>query len=400
MFTLRNNLFFLGLLAVVASIIKPPVEITHYPVSLWFPLEYIANNNRWICIGICLIILITSAGKVKFTLSGFVSLAGLQFLFFLKNYDAIYLKSILLFVGFLLMLLATKATASQALRGIEKKNGLWVPVKLASFAFIIINVLQYYINPVATMLVGERYHGITSNPLMFALSASIIIPTLLYQYKIAAKKFKWIYIISFISMAYFIYLSGSRLGLLLVFFSVSMFYRSKFISTMNFIIPLLLVLALWTSFSENVFISKNARIFSTESNRVQVWANQVDLVWENPLWGVDLGSGERLGFGENSYLSAGVAVGISGIFLIILFAFKIVAKLKKLLACERVVGWQPETSLAISILATSFVAAFFEAFFLGIFTFPLILLIYAMAISDGLVSRALYENNQNANLPR
>ena len=250
------------------------------------------------------------------------------------------------------------------------------------------------------MLVGERYHGITSNPLMFALSASIIIPTLLYQYKIAAKKFKWIYIISFISMAYFIYLSGSRLGLLLVFFSVSMFYRSKFISTMNFIIPLLLVLALWTSFSENVFISKNARIFSTESNRVQVWANQVDLVWENPLWGVDLGSGERLGFGENSYLSAGVAVGISGIFLIILFAFKIVAKLKKLLACERVVGWQPETSLAISILATSFFAAFFEAFFLGIFTFPLILLIYAMAISDGLVSRALYENNQNANLPR
>jgi hypothetical protein len=392
--SLRIKLIFLGILAVVASIIKPPLSLYQYPISLWSPLEFIAKNNRWICIGISLFIIIILLGRTRYNLSAFYSLIALHFLFLLKNSMSIFFESLPFFVGFMSMLIANRAMAFQAIKSIEKAKEIWLPVTSASLLFIAINSIQYYINPSATFLVSGRYHGVTSNPLMFALSSAIIIPALLYQYHRSSIKFKLIYIISFIILLYFIYLTGSRLGLIIIVLSVALFYRSKYSAALNFAIALMLVLAIWTIFSENIIELGNSRIFTFKNTRADVWEWQLKTILKYPLWGIELDYGKRLEFGENSYFAAGVAGGFPGIILIGIFTFSIIAKLKRLLTCERVVGWRPETSLAISILGTCLVAAFGEGFFLGIFTFPLILLIYTVSISDALVMQLLSQKKE------
>jgi hypothetical protein len=189
----------------------------------------------------------------------------------------------------------------------------------------------------------------------------------------------------FLIIIYFINLSQSRLGLLVMALSVTFFFRGKVQKLFNFILPALVALMIMVLLGGGETIAVNARLIDPESNRADVWAVQLDRIIDNPFLGHPIGEGQRLGFNENSYLAAGVAVGVFGLILMGFFATAIFRRISDLRLQERRIGWHPVNAFCISLLGTSLVAAFFEAFFLGIFTFPLISAIYIAAVSNQLL---------------
>lgn len=161
-----------------------------------------------------------------------------------------------------------------------------------------------------------------------------------------------------------------------------MYYRTKVRKFANFAIPALLLLMLYMMYNEQLPIAGDSHITSLENTRSQVWEIQVQAIVKHPLFGQPLGFGERAGFGENSYLAAGSTLGVSGLLLALGVGFLIGQTILSLIRLERRVGWRPDLALPIAVLSSCLLGSFFEAFLLGIFTFPLAAFLYTEFVSE------------------
>ena len=382
-----NNKIIGGLLAtlvVVAAICPPNVAEWETLIPLWGPLEHIRSNNRWICSGlvILLILLAMSRGVGGFTQGGWkliIPLAGLHGLVFAKNFGAVREQAFYFLGGAILLMMATALTAGMMKERARQATAkpAWWPLVLAAFGFIGINLIQYRLGPDATMLVSNRFSGVTSNPQMYALSLAIIVPALLYQY--TSDRRLWsraLVLAAFLAALYMALLSGSRLSLLLSGLAVLFYFRAKIMQLAIFLIPAVIAAMFWLHYHEAIPTDPDSHITSLENTRSQVWSDQLALITQHPLFGKPLAPGERMGFGENSYLAAGATLGVPGLLLIGAFAFFLAGLIVRLIRLEQVKGWKPELALPIAVLATCLVGAFFEAFLMGVYTLPLTALLY------------------------
>jgi len=383
----------LAVLATVASIMPPPGYMPSDLIPLWGPFEYIRSNNRWICCGFSGLLVILSMlsqrrlGMASIPIGAWL-LVGLHLLIFLKNLSGDPTQVGLLLLAFVVMLGATTLIASGWASEAKPISRVWMPLSAASLGFLAVNAIQYRINPEATMLIGDRFSGTTSNPQMFSLAIAIIAPILLYQFTKTGNASRKVAILAAcLMLGFFIILTGSRLALLLTLFSSLVFFRQKILGLTAFLIPLIAATTLWTSWVQEIHLDSTERIFSTDNTRGMVWQSQLESLIANPLWGVPLGASGRVGFGENSYLAAGVGLGIAGLLLVLAFTAWVVQRIWTLVQIESKTGWNPELALPIAILSSCLVAAFFEAVLLGVFTFPLITMLYTATASEVVVKR-------------
>lgn len=386
--------FFFAVFIITTAVTPPPGLNEENLIPLWGPLERIRADNRWICTAFAsgLIAMCLNHGS-RFAARGSGSLVilllALHSLILVKNVAAVGLVALFYFTGLIVMISATRLVAGKTVADQPPgKTDCWKPLVVASFGFLAANLLQYLINPAATMVVSNRFSGITCNPQMYALATAVLVPALLFQYandhRLVSRA---IVLFAFFVLVFFVVLSGSRLSLLLSAFSVLMFYRAKLAQLAKFALPVVLLAVLFLMFGENLPLDPESRIASTTNTRSDVWQRQVDGILAHPIFGQQLEAGQRLGFGENSYLAAGVAVGLPGLFLVLGVAFLILRQLLSLMQLEHRLGWRPELALPIAVLSACLLGAFFEAFLLGIFTLPLTALLYTVFISEAMIQR-------------
>jgi O-antigen ligase len=115
------------------------------------------------------------------------------------------------------------------------------------------------------------------------------------------------------------------------------------------------------------------RFVSTENTRAQVWQAQWNSFMRYPVLGAPL-RGDRLGFGENSWLAAAASAGLVGLLPLTLFAYFCLEMMVKLYR----IGDHPDYRLYCSAvtagLSSLLIGSVSEAYLLGLISFPLLAL--------------------------
>jgi hypothetical protein len=369
----------MGLLIGISSIVKqPPSYAGIEPLPFWGPFEFLADYSREIgtLLGALVLVWVGPSMTVLSKTSFILGLLLTHVTIFLKNTYSGAPDSTLLFFVFLLLLISISSLAGNMRRSSAGFHAS-IPLILGSLFFMGITIWQFLINPLAMLQPGggERFSGMTSNPQMFSLCLSIVIPTMLFLYY-RFPSYRFVALIFLPFAVFFAYLTGSRLAILITVLSVLLFYRSKIGRFFILLLPTILLAMIFFSGSEVDTQSQTDRYLSFENTREHVWVAQLSRFFENPLTGRPLPQGSRVGFSENSYLASGDSLGIVGVISLGIIVAFLIGRLRLMLRMERSHGWQPETALVASIIGTTMVGGIFEAVFYGIFTMPLIALVY------------------------
>lgn len=383
-----------GVVIAAAAVVKPPqmliAETFGGAPTFWGPLETLANNNRGICAALCLIITVICGPRLP--LVGLLGISAfLHMQIFIKNF---YYEAPDAFSVFMAALIVLTTCASYAVSSAQRaasladaRNALSTPLIVASIVFTCANLAQFFLGREATMAVGGRFSGITSNPQMFTLCLSIIVPTMLYVYHAMSGWRRLLPVVLLPIFIYFAVLTGSRLAILVLCTSILLFYRTRLGKLSAAIVPIVAVGIIASYFGTIDFDFSESRSFTVENTRDEVWSVMLYDFVEHPLLGKPLDQGERLGFGENSFLTAGAGLGLVGFATVLIFALFLINSMRRLLVLERSLGWAPELSLCFSVIGSTLVGSFFEAVLLGIFTMPLIAALHVALWASTVVER-------------
>jgi hypothetical protein len=169
-------------------------------------------------------------------------------------------------------------------------------------------------------------------------------------------------------------------------FSIAHWFPDGIINGCNFdfivlsLLPIAILAALAMPFlepdtlssSSGIDSSVSSRFISTDNTRVDVWNALLRGFMQNPLFGIPL-QGDRMGYGENSWLSAGANLGLIGFIPMMMAGWessKLIWQLNRL--GNRNPHYFFQSSAVIAGLGSMLVGSCFEAFLLGNITFSLL----------------------------
>jgi hypothetical protein len=134
------------------------------------------------------------------------------------------------------------------------------------------------------------------------------------------------------------------------------------------------------------------KFLSGTNTREGVWLALWNQFINYPLFGVPL-QGERLGYGESSWLAAGANLGLLGFLPLVMFGLEC---LKMILQLNKLTHKNPiyflQSSTVIAGLASLLVGSFSEAFLLGNLTFSLLALLMYLSLGKYLIEVDSIEN--------
>jgi hypothetical protein len=255
-------------------------------------------------------------------------------------------------------------------------------IAIVGLIFVTLNTYQYIISPYAVTFIHGRFLGTTGNPQHAAVLLAATIPCLMFVFQSISKwnymKFFWMVVT--IVVMYFLLQTGSRTGLLMGFISILLFYRNNGGAWLRLMLVLALLAALVVPFLEMDTISSSSGINGSVSGRFSAIDNTRADVWnalwrtftENIVFGAPL-YGDRMGYGENSWLSAGANLGLIGFIPMMLMGWESLKLMWQLnLLSQRKPAYFFQASMVIAGLGSMLVGSLFEAFLLGNITFSLL----------------------------
>lgn len=278
---------------------------------------------------------------------------------------------------------------------------------LSGLLFIVVNSFQAVQNLYPLMYVSGRFLGTTNNPNMAALVLSSSIPCFLFFIEDKGTKswLKFLWLLVLIVAMVFLFLTGSRTGIILAFVAILIFYRQRvwFLIRLCLVIgiTLLLLQSLLPQNSVNLTIVQPDTLWDRYlmggNTRTQVWFSLWNDFIDNPIFGKPFQS-DRLSLGESSWLTVAATLGIIGLIPMLLFG---VEYLKILLQLYRLSFQKTKYSLifnlVFSALFSLLVGSFVEAFLLGTLTFPLFTLLLHISLGHYLVK--MYSDSNPTLLP-
>jgi hypothetical protein len=380
-----------------ASLNKYADQWIREPPPLVAPLQQIRAFGRPLAI-VCLILLLLLAFQTRSNWRRWIIphaikyLAYVQFVIFAKTIlygdQEFAIISALTFGGIIVMLQRGPG------RWLEDDTNFHLAVKsiaVAGLIFAIVNSYQYILNPYAVTFTQGRFLGTTGNPQHAGVLLAATIPCLMFLIQGIPN---WTFTKTFWSALllvtiYFLLLSGSRTGILMSVVSILFFYRNNGKAWFRVILFLALIAALVLPFlqpenlsasSTGINASVSDRFTSTTNTREGVWNGLLNTFMDNILFGSPLAQGGRLGYGENSWLSVGAALGLVGFIPMVMMGWesvKMIWKLNQL--ANRNSYYFFQSSTVIAGIGSLLVGSCFEAFLLGNITFSLLaFLIYLM----------------------
>lgn len=384
------------------------------PPDLIFPLEQIRAMGRPISALLVGMLLLTNLNKkispyfkwnvpipIKF-------LVLLQLIVVMKGLEGDWHFALYAFLTFctlnIMLFIGPYQWIQESEQGIEK--GIRA-IAISALIFLSINGLQALVDSYPITFVHNRFLGTTGNPQHAATLLALSFPCCLYSYE---KQRQWhigkcFWFGSLFAVAYPLFLTGSRTGALMAVITLFAFYHKRLDVLLRLLLLILVLYLLSSSLlgvdisfftSEHVDITQRF-VEAKDNTRGDVWA----ALWRNfqkyPLYGAPL-KGDRVGYGENSWLAAGASLGLLGFIPLLLFAISTIRSMFNLSAiAARQTSISLESSVVISGISSLLVGSFFEAFLLGNLTYPLIALMVFLLLMQTIIEQ---HNSQISSLIR
>jgi hypothetical protein len=360
---------------------------------LLFPLEQIRLYGRPLAI-VLLIILIFLAYQTQNNWRKWILPQAIKYLMFVQF--IIFSKTIM--YGSQEFAILSAVTFGGVIFMMKMGPGRWIDndenfylavrsIAIVGLIFVIANSYQYLLDAPAIRVQG-RFMGTTGNPQAAGLLLSMTIPCLMFVIQSSPVwnffKYSWVAVLA--AIVYFLLLTGSRTGLMMGAVSILLFYRNNGKAWFKICVVLLLlgILALpflqpetFSSSSTGIDTVVSDRFSSTANSREGPWAGMWNAFSNNILFGAPL-EGERLGYGESSWLGAGSTLGLLGFIPLVMMGLETVRLMWQLNnLSNRNSYYFFQSSTVIAGLGGNLVGSFFEAFLLGNITFSLFsLLLY------------------------
>lgn len=393
-----NMILKLGLvgLFVAASMGKFVNAYTEEMVPIASPFEYLAQNGRIVAVAIlgAVTLLGFSAGSqvqkpqfnlacrallaiqaviiAKYVFSGVFGFLGLA----ITVYSCLW--SIYYFVF--------PALFGVGSRAIPKITELMLFV---AAIFLVCNLYLLRASPDGASACEGRFHGMVSNPQLFALCNSMSFAAFAYfLFDIRQARWKrFLALFCMVAGAYLAYLSGSRMGILVALVCLLPFIKigTAFVFGMGAFTVWALDLNLGSFFGESEAFN---RITRTNDTRTMIWQSQWTAFMTYPVFGAPFTT-DRLRFAENSWLALLAATGIAGFVPAVLFLLGIVQVTTAVWEqAKRTLTRQIslEARFLLGSVFGLFVGSAFEAFLLGTLTMPLLMSYLILYASDAYLS--------------
>lgn len=379
-----------------ASLGKYQDQWIKQPPSLVFPLEQLRDMGRPLTIILlCLLLLLgmqTKDGwRYIFTPQPLKYLIFVQILIFLK---------ILFYgnIGFAFLYALTFGAVVQMVKlgpsrwlqdGQSFYLGVW-SLAIVGVIFAVANAYQAAFNMYAVTFTHGRFLGTTGNAQHAAVLLATTIPCFVFQIESCRRNWvKAFWIASLFLVAYFLFLTGSRTGVMMGVASILFFYRHRGGALLRLVLLVSIVLGVIFSLQNQDLATTYApltnRFLSGDNTREGAWSGLWNAFINNPLFGAPL-EGDRLVFGESSWLAAGATLGLLGFIPLVMFGL---GCLKMILQLHNLSKRQPtyfmQSSTIIAGLAAFLVGSFSEAFLLGNLTFPILALLMYLSLGKYLI---------------
>ncbi|WP_309741525.1 hypothetical protein [Chamaesiphon sp. OTE_20_metabat_361] len=368
---------------------------------LLFPLQQIRASGRPLAI-VLLILLVLLAIQTQGTWRRWVLPKPIKYLMFVQF--VILFKTVV--YGSVEFAFISAMTFGGIVFMLQRGPGQWLQddenfylavrsIAVVGLIFVVANTYQYALNRYAITFVHSRFLGTTGNPQHAAVLLAATIPCLMFSIQSHPRWnfFKFLWLVTLLIVVYFLLLTGSRTGLLMGIVSILLFFRNNGGAWFRVILFIGISAALLLPFlepdslttSSGIDSSVSARFASTENSRESAWFWMWNSFTNNILFGEPL-RGDRMGYGENSWLSAAANLGLTGLIPMILMGWesiKLIWQLNQLGNRQRYYFFQ--TSVVIAGLGSMLVGSVFEAFLLGNITFSLLAFLIYLVMGGYLI---------------
>lgn len=385
----RNQLvrwMLLGGLILAASLNRFRNEWIQVPPSFFGPIDVLVGNGRSVTILLAIALLLVSVRRSKDDLKipvSYLALVVAHYVIAIKIFTQGSLAFALLLVATeTLLLVVFVRIGKNWIKDRESVDYALFAVLFAVFGFVLINLIQWYIDPTPLFVAQNRFNGTTGNPLHAATFLATATPICLY---FMLTRRGWVRVATAALLAVVAILllaTGSRLGVLLSAISIVVLLRKNVgaLVVVGFTCGLAV---LWMIFLGDA--SELERITRTEDTRTAVWAAMLGGFIENPLFGIEMRS-DRLGFGENSWLAMGSNAGVIGLLPLVVFGLLSVHTIRKLMNMKTATssGYLQNGAVA-STIAMLLVGSLFEAYLLSGLMAPINILVLCLLLAARLI---------------
>lgn len=257
-----------------------------------------------------------------------------------------------------------------------------------SVIFIIVNLCQAVID-ISPLIFGfGSFLGTTGNPQHAATLLMTAIPCYLFfihkPHQLKRIKFFWTGLL--VITGFILILTGSRTGILSTIFAILIFYRYRGRKFVRLGLAIAIILAIsWllvpseqgaAEIGQLSIETSFEQIGSRLDTRTHVWQRQWETFMNYPIFGRPLIGDRLMGYGENSWLGAGAALGLLGFVPLVLFGFE---SIKMMLQLDRLAIKRPNyyfhCSVVIAGLGSLLLGSVAEAYLLGNITASLLALL-------------------------
>lgn len=272
--------------------------------------------------------------------------------------------------------------------------------------FCVLNLYQALQNSYPVTFINGQFSGTTNNPQMAALTLVSTIPCLIFQFEKQSPTWrsKVLNALALFFALYFIWWTASRTGLIMAVATILFFYRFRqgaLVKTTLAIGSLIAISVLLFGIDTSTLFSNAAEGFTLTSKlqsggntRSAVWLTLWNIFLENPLFGAPL-QGDRIGFGENSWLAVAATTGVIGLIPLLLFGAECVKMIAKMLTLSRRhPHYYFHCSVVISGISGLLVGSMAEAFLVGILSTPITALLTFLLMGNYLLQEAAYLENR------
>jgi hypothetical protein len=277
--------------------------------------------------------------------------------------------------------------------------GVW-SLAIVGVIFAIACAYQGRFDMQAMTFVQGRFLGTTGNPQQAAALLATTVPCFIFFIESSKKwgfvKAFWIATL-FINL-YFLFLTGSRTGVITALASILCFYRNRLADLLRIGSFAAFSLGIFFSFmnqdSETSYTPLANRYTSGENTREGAWMGMWNGFINYPLFGIPL-EGGRLGYGESSWLAAASTTGLLGFIPLLIMGLgclKMILRLIKL--SNRHPSCFLQSSTIIAGLASLLIGSFSEAILLGNLTFPVMALLMYLSLGKYLLDVDYADNKR------
>ena len=269
-------------------------------------------------------------------------------------------------------------------------------LSIASALFLACNIMQLGFG--YGQAIGQgRFMGVSGNPQLAGFVCAVFVIVNCYSHSRSSLK-SWMSYYHAIQIGLLLMLivwSGSRMSALSVAVGLIFFYRLRIGKILVFGIVSGIVLFIAVSLFPDS-LTKVDRFTSGLDTRSAVWAARIDDFKSNPLFGtIGAQNDQEVNASESSYLSTAALMGITGLLLLALTVFSMVASAIKCWIHRRCTNFSTESAdIVIAGIAMILFASIFEGFFLGILSMAVVFLYLLLAIAAYLLDAASQPENE------